>query len=169
MHSQLPRCLVELFSLGAFVLSQYTRLTDGRTESRQQYHAYASQSHGKNGLLTWQTHQTTDTAVYLNNTVVLVVHILQALLLFTSMDNTILLLLLSCVKMNCSWSDDVYLLKFPVWKDVYKTTTGMCSKWPPFTNRRIQSNTPLSNNSFDDYVVDAMPLFFKLAQWLWVQ
>ena len=40
--------IVELFSLGAFVLSQYTRLTDGRmdrqtdgqTESRQQYRAY---------------------------------------------------------------------------------------------------------------------------------
>ena len=35
---------IELFSLGAFVLSQYTRLTDGRTdgqtESRQQYRAY---------------------------------------------------------------------------------------------------------------------------------
>jgi len=43
---------IELFSLGAFVLSQYTRLTDGRTdrrtESRQQYRAYASQSHGNN-------------------------------------------------------------------------------------------------------------------------
>jgi len=42
--------ITELFSLGAFVLSQYTRLTDGRTESRQQYRAYASQSHGKNLL-----------------------------------------------------------------------------------------------------------------------
>jgi len=52
--------VIELFSLGAFVLSQYTRLTDGRTdgwtdgrtdrrtESRQQYRAYASQSHGIN-------------------------------------------------------------------------------------------------------------------------
>ena len=42
--------IVELFLLGAFVLSQYTRLTDGQTdgrtdgqpESRQQYRAYAS-------------------------------------------------------------------------------------------------------------------------------
>ena len=40
--------ITELFSLGAFVLSQYTRLTDGQTKSRQQYSAYASQSHGKN-------------------------------------------------------------------------------------------------------------------------
>ena len=48
--------IIELFSLGALVLSQYTRLTDRRTdrqmdrqtESRQQYRAYASQSHGKN-------------------------------------------------------------------------------------------------------------------------
>ena len=42
--------IIELFSLGAFVLSQYTRLTDGQTDiiSRQQYRAYASQSHGKN-------------------------------------------------------------------------------------------------------------------------
>jgi len=34
MHSQLPRFLVEHFSLGAFVLSQYTRLTDGRTDGQ---------------------------------------------------------------------------------------------------------------------------------------
>jgi len=42
--------IIELFSLGAFVLSQYTfdGQTDGQTESRQEYHAYASQSHGKN-------------------------------------------------------------------------------------------------------------------------
>jgi len=44
--------IIELFSLCAFVLSQYTSLTDGQTdrqtESRQQYRAYASQSHGKN-------------------------------------------------------------------------------------------------------------------------
>ena len=41
--------LIELFSLGAFVLSQYTRLTDGRTDRqtvrrtdrrRQQYREY---------------------------------------------------------------------------------------------------------------------------------
>ena len=48
--------IIELFSLGAFDLSQYTRLadgqtdrqTDGRTESQSQYRAYASQSHGNN-------------------------------------------------------------------------------------------------------------------------
>jgi len=44
--------ITELFSLGAFILSQYTHLTDGQTvgqtESRQQYCAYSSQSHGKN-------------------------------------------------------------------------------------------------------------------------
>ena len=43
--------IIKLFSLGAFVLSQYTRLTDRhdrQTESRQQYRVYASQSHGKN-------------------------------------------------------------------------------------------------------------------------
>ena len=47
--------IIELFSLSAFVLSQYTRLTDrptdgrtvGQTESQQQYRAYALQSHGK--------------------------------------------------------------------------------------------------------------------------
>ena len=43
--------IVELFSPGAFVLSQYTRLTDRRTESRQQYRAYASQSRGKNAVI----------------------------------------------------------------------------------------------------------------------
>ena len=46
--------IIELFSPGAFVLSQYTRLTDRRTdktESRQQYRAYASQSHGKDVLI----------------------------------------------------------------------------------------------------------------------
>ena len=50
--------IIELFSLGAFVLSQYTRLTDGQTdretdgqtESRQQYRVYASQSHGNKNL-----------------------------------------------------------------------------------------------------------------------
>ena len=41
--------IIERFSLGASVLSEYTRLTDRQTESRQQYRAYASQSHGKNG------------------------------------------------------------------------------------------------------------------------
>ena len=45
--------IIELFSLGAFGLSQYTRLTDrqtdGQTESRQQCRAYASESRGKNG------------------------------------------------------------------------------------------------------------------------
>ena len=43
--------IIELFSLGAFVLLQYTRLTDGQkdgqTESRQEYREYASQSHDK--------------------------------------------------------------------------------------------------------------------------
>jgi len=43
--------IINFFLLGAFVLSQYTRLTDGwtdrQTESRQQYRAYASQSHGE--------------------------------------------------------------------------------------------------------------------------
>ena len=49
----------ELFLLGVFVLSQHTRLTDGRTdgqtESRQQYCAYASQSHS-NKQARWQIH-----------------------------------------------------------------------------------------------------------------
>jgi len=31
---QLPISHIELFSLGAFVLSQYTRLTDGKTDRR---------------------------------------------------------------------------------------------------------------------------------------
>ena len=43
--------IIERFSLDAFVLSQFTRLTDrrtdGQTESRQENRAYASQSHGK--------------------------------------------------------------------------------------------------------------------------
>jgi len=41
--------ITELFPLGAFVLSQCTRLTDRRTDRcRQQDRVYASQSHGKN-------------------------------------------------------------------------------------------------------------------------
>ena len=55
IHLRLIGMLVGHFLLGAFVLSQFTRLTDGQTESRQQYHAYASLSHGKNIMSVVQT------------------------------------------------------------------------------------------------------------------
>ena len=45
-------CGIKIFAVRCLVLSQYTHLTDGRTELRQQYHAlHYMQSHGKNHIL----------------------------------------------------------------------------------------------------------------------
>ena len=46
--------IIELFSVGAFVLSQYTRLTDRRTDGQNPdsntMHICFTQSHGKNKI-----------------------------------------------------------------------------------------------------------------------
>ena len=48
--------IIELFSLGAFVLSQYTRLTDRQNLDSNTVRIYASQSHGKNRVTETNQH-----------------------------------------------------------------------------------------------------------------